>query len=233
MRLNLKKILITGTSRGIGKKLARYYLHKDYLVLGCSRSCSTIKSKNYKHFEIDINSEKEILDMFFFIKKNYKDLDYLINNSGIASMNNILLMPSYEIEKVINVNFKETLLCIREALKLMKKKKFGRVINISSIHSNLKIQGSALYSASKSATEIFTNISAQDSIRFGVTMNTIRLSIVEGEGLAEKIKDEKINEILNHTSTKRFINLNDITNTIDFFLKKESSSINGQVISIG
>ena len=84
-------MLITGTSKGIGKYLAEYYLDKKYTVVGCSRSDSNIANIGYKHFQLDIADEVAVKHMFHVIGKLYGRLDVLLNNAGIASMNHSML----------------------------------------------------------------------------------------------------------------------------------------------
>ena len=155
-----KNILITGTSKGIGKYLAEYYLGLGNFVVGCSRSSATISNKKYKHFCIDISNEQDVKNMFFFVKKELKCLHILINNAGVASMNHSLLTPVSTIKKLLYINVLGTYICCREAAKLMKKTNQGRIINFGSVATPLKLEGEAIYAATKAAvislTEVFS-----------------------------------------------------------------------------
>ena len=104
-------ILITGTSKGIGRYLVDYYLKKGSKVIGCSRSEVTNKNENYHHYQLDIANEKSIKDMFLDIRKKYKNIDVLINNAGLASMNHVLLTPGEKAKQIIE-SAKQ---CAREA----------------------------------------------------------------------------------------------------------------------
>ena len=147
----MKIFLITGTSRGIGKYLAEYYLKKGNKVIGTSRSKESIKNINYEHIIADVSNEKEILKIFRQIKQNYSQLDVLINNVGIASMNHSMLTPSETVSKIINLNVNSTFLCIREGVKLLRKSQSGRIINFTSVAVPLSLEGESIYAASKAA----------------------------------------------------------------------------------
>jgi 3-oxoacyl-[acyl-carrier protein] reductase len=89
----MKVIVITGTRKGIGKELAKYYLERGNIVIGCSRGEGSIEHKNYRHFCLDVSDEKAVVDMIKKTKKEFKKIDILLNNAGIAAMNHILTTP--------------------------------------------------------------------------------------------------------------------------------------------
>src|SRR2546428_13527312 len=91
--INSRVLLISGTSKGIGKYLAEYYLAKGDRVVGCSRGPAVIEHDDYRHFRLDVSDEAEVKQMLMEISRTYQRLDVLINNAGIASMNHILLTP--------------------------------------------------------------------------------------------------------------------------------------------
>ena len=72
-------IVITGTSKGIGLELAKYYLQKGHMVVGCARSQNDIKDKNYRHFVLDVSDERAVVDMIREIKTEFNKIDILIN----------------------------------------------------------------------------------------------------------------------------------------------------------
>lgn len=229
---NKKIILITGTSKGIGKYLAEYYCGKGHVVTGCSRNESEIKNDNYTHFLLDVTDGKKVKELFLHIRKNYDRLDVLINNAGIASMNHVMLTPSETVKKIFETNFTGTFLFCREAAKLMSKNKSGRIINFSSVAADLAIEGEAIYAASKSAVETFTKILSKELSAFGITANTIGLTPVKTD-LIKNVPVVKINNLLEKLTVKRFAEFTDISNITDFFIREESNFITGQHINLG
>jgi len=115
-------ILITGTSKGIGKYLSHYYASYGYDVIGCSRGKIDFKIENYRHFYLDISDENQLKEMFKAVKIEYGRLDALINNAGLTSTNYAMLLNADHIKSVYATNVIGTMLASREAIKIMKKK---------------------------------------------------------------------------------------------------------------
>ena len=230
--MNNKIILITGTRKGIGYYLANYYLNNNCIVIGCSRGDSDIKNKNYKHFTLDVSNEKDVKKMFSYIRKNYKRLDVLINNAGIASMNHLLLTPLKTIQKILTTNVVGSFLFCREASKIMKKNSFGRIINFSTVATPLKLEGESVYAASKAAIVNLTQILAFELADFGITVNSVGPTPVKTD-LIRSVPKEKIEALLARQAINRFGKFEDISNAIDFFIKHESDFITGQNIYLG
>ncbi|AYJ79294.1 oxidoreductase [Aliarcobacter cryaerophilus ATCC 43158] len=227
-----KVVVITGTSKGIGKALALYYLNKDFIVAGCSRSISLIEHPNYRHFELDITDEKNIVSMVRAIKKEFGTIDILINNAGIASMNHILTTSNESISKLFNTNFLGTFLFTREVAKVMMKEKYGRVINFSTVAKPLRLEGEAVYAASKAAIESFTQTSSKELSPFNITVNAIGPTPIQTD-LIKAVPKDKIEDLLNKQTIKRFGTFDDIINVCNFFIDDKSSFITGQIIYLG
>lgn len=227
-----KVILITGTSRGIGKYLAEYYCGKNFLTAGCSRSANAVSSGNYRHFIADVTDEISVKKMFIEIRKSYGRLDILINNAGIASMNHVLLTPLKTAENIIRTNFTAPFLFCREAARIMLKNKFGRIINLSSVAADINLEGEAVYAASKSALVSFTKTFSKEISGYGITVNSIGLTPVKTD-LIRNVPEEKMNELLSRLSQKRFAGFSDISNVTDFLISEDSGFITGQNINLG
>ncbi|MCR6587603.1 SDR family oxidoreductase [Campylobacter insulaenigrae] len=234
-----KIIIITGSRKGIGKELSEYYLKKNYIVCGCSRGKTSIKHENYRHFELDVCDEKAVVSMTRNIKKEFGKIDILINNAGIAAMNHILTTPFKSLENIFKTNFFGSFLFIREVSKIMNqtyKKETTpmpyRIVNFSTVAVALRLEGEAIYAASKAAICNLTQVCAKELSPFGITCNAIGPTPVPTD-LIKNIPTNKIQDLLNKQAIKRFGNFQDITNTIDFFINEKSNFITGQVIYLG
>lgn len=225
-------MLITGTRKGIGRFLSEYYLDKGYRVMGVSRSESDLSSENYTHFCADVADEKNIKQMFADIRKSHGRLDVLINNAGIASMNHSLLTPLKTVNKILNTNVIGTFLLCREAAKLMKKKKFGRIVNFSTVATPLKLEGEAIYAASKAAIVSLTEILSREFADYGITVNAVGPTPVKTD-LIKAVPKDKIDRLLARQAINRFGMFEDIGNVIDFYIREESSFVTGQNIYLG
>jgi len=227
-----KTILITGTSKGIGRFLAEYYSSSNFNVIGCSRSKAAFKNQNYKHFETDVTDEIKVKELFKYIRENFGHLNVLINNAGIASMNHVLLTPLSSVRKIFEVNFTGMFLFSREASKLMSKDRNGRIINLSTVAVDLNLEGEAVYTASKSAVVSFTKVLAKELSEYGITVNSVGLTPIKTD-LIKNIPKDKIESLLEKLTLKRFTENEDITNIIDFLIKDDSGFITGQNINFG
>jgi len=224
--------LITGTSRGIGRKLAEYYLDKGHSVYGCSKSKNNLTHKNYVHFTLDITDEDSVYSLFWELKKNRNCLDVLINNAAIASMNHSLLTPISTVRKILETNVTGTFIFSREAVKIMKKNNSGRIINFVTFAIPFKLEGEAIYAASKAAVVTLTEILSREYATFGITVNAIAPPATKTD-LIKGVSDEKINSLLNRQSIHRYGTAEEIANVIDFLIRPESGMINGQIIYMG
>jgi len=225
-------MVITGARKGIGKYITQYYINKGYIVFGCSRGKSDIEINNYHHFTLDVSDEDKVKKMFSEIRKDYGRLDVLINNAGIASMNHVLLSPLKKTKDIISTNFIGTFLFCREAGKIMKKNDLGRIINFTSIGTKLKIEGEAVYTASKAAVENLTEVLAREFSEYGITVNAVGPTPIKTD-LIRSVPKEKIQNIIKRQAIKELAENIDITNVTDFFIKPESRFITGQIIYLG
>lgn len=229
----MKIILVTGTSKGIGKALIQHYASNGFFVIGCSRSESKYQNDNYQHFCLNISDEKQVIEMFSEIRKKYKRLDIVINNAGVLSTNYSLLTPLKTVQDTFSINMFGAFLICRESVKLMKENSFGRIINMSSIAVPLSSPGSSVYSSSKAALEQFSKVFAKEISSFGITVNTLGLSFVKDSGMITQITEKVVSDTVNQTIMKSVISVEDIINAIDFIINEKSKMITGQTLYLG
>ena len=226
-------ILITGDRKGIGRYLSEYYLEKGMTVIGCSRSETDLKHKNYEHFCLDVSDEKAVKKMYGEIRQTHGRLDVLINNAGVdLSFAPILLVPYKSALRTVEINLLGTFLMSREAAKIMMKNSFGRIINFSSMLVKHEIKGTAIYTASKSAIISFTRVMAKEVYGYNITCNIIAPSAIKTD-LMDSIDKDVLRDVLKRNAIQELCKTEDISNTIDWFIKTTSNSITGQIIYLG
>ena len=228
------KILISGTSKGIGRYLAEYY-SKDpgNTVFGCSRSDAGFDSNNYTHFKLDISQPKDVSEMFSTIRRSHGSIDVLINNAGInITPSPFMLVPPEKMREVFDVNFFAAVNMCRESVKLMMSGSFGRIINIGSMAVKHEVEGETIYTASKSALTSFTRVLAKEVFKMGITCNMVSPSAIETD-LSENINKEALQEVLNRNAINEYGIMEDVSNTIDWLILPTSGSVTGQVIYLG
>ena len=227
-----KVILITGTRKGIGKELAKYYLSLGCIVVGCSRGPGTIVNSDYRHHELNVSNEKNVVKMVRATKKEFSRIDILLNNAGIASMNHFLTTSYNTVQNIFNTNFLGTFIFSREVSKVMMKQKYGRIVNYTTVASALRLEGEAVYAASKGAIENFTQTISKEVAPYNITVNAIGPTPVETD-LIKTVPKDKIAALLDKQAIKRFGTFEDIKNVIDFFIDDKSEFITGQIIYLG
>jgi 3-oxoacyl-[acyl-carrier protein] reductase len=224
--------VITGTRKGIGKFLAQSYLQQGHDVIGCSRKPGSIVHDNYLHYKLDVADELAVVQTVRDVKKRFSRIDVLINNAGMASMNHLMLTPLKTLQNLLTTNVVGTFLFTREVAKVMQKNKYGRIVNFTTVAVPLRLEGEAVYGASKAAVENFTEVSSRELAEFGITVNAVGPTPVETD-LIKNVPQDKINALLERQAVKRFGRFEDILNVINFFIHPDSSFVTGQILYLG
>ena len=230
--MGTKCTLITGTRRGIGRFLAEHYVRQGHRVIGCSRSKPDWELENYQHFEVDVADEHAVCGLFSQIRKHYGGLDHLINNAGIASMNHCVLTPLETVQRVLSTNVCGTFLFCREAAKVMGRRRWGRIVNLTSVAVPLKLEGEAVYVASKAAVLSLTHVLARELGPLGITVNALGPTPIETD-LISAVPPAKIQALVDRQAIHRKGEFRDVANVVDFYLRPESDFITGQVLYLG
>ena len=225
-------VLITGSSRGIGRFLVDHFLERGALVEGCARHPVDWERLGYTHHRVDVTDESQVKAMLSSIHRRHGRLDIAINNAGIAAMNHALLMPGETARQILHVNVLGSFLVCREAAKLMRRRSYGRIVNFSTIAVPLRLEGEALYAAAKSAVEMLTRVLAREFAPFGITVNAIGPTPIETD-LIRGVPREKLQQIIDHLAIRRFGTFRDVAHVIDFFVHPASDYITGQVLYLG
>ena len=224
--------LITGTRKGIGRFLAEHYLAQGHVVYGCSRGEPDWSAPGYTHFVADVSDEQQAKSVFGDIRRQQGRLDNLLNNAGVASMNHSLLTPISTVRKVLETNVVGCFLFCREAVKLMKKHRYRRIVNFSPVAVPMKLEGEAAYVASKAAVEGLTNVLSREFGSLGVTVNTVGPVPIETD-LIRSVPEDKIQDIVDRQTIKRLGRFEDVANVTDFFLQQDSDFVTGQHVYLG
>ncbi|MGF1484176.1 MAG: SDR family NAD(P)-dependent oxidoreductase [Opitutales bacterium] len=225
-------MLITGSRKGIGRELAERYLDAGWTVAGCSRDTADWSHPSYRHFCLDVADEPEVVKMVRAVAKELGGLDVLLNNAGIASMNHVLLTPVTSARRILETNFVGSFLFCREAAKVMSRRKSGRIVNFCTVATPLRLEGEALYAASKAAIVNFTEIMARELGPTGVTVNAVGPTPVPTD-LIRNVPKAKMDALLARQAIQRFGTVEDVANVVDFFIRPESAFITGQVLYLG
>ncbi|MBK6486947.1 MAG: SDR family oxidoreductase [Gemmatimonadetes bacterium] len=221
--------VVTGARKGIGRHLAESLLGAGYRVLGCGRGAEGWEADGFAYHVVDVADEAQVLPFMRHVTQAYGRLDALINCAALASMNHTILTPVSSVEKMLRVNVTGTFLMSRESAKLMRKRRFGRIVNVSSAVVPLRLSGEAAYLASKSAVQTLSQVMARELSEFGITVNVVAPGPTDTD-MIRGVPKAKIDELTQQFFNKRLTTLDDIANVVHFFLRPGSGGVTGQVI---
>jgi 3-oxoacyl-[acyl-carrier protein] reductase len=227
-----RRVLITGATRGIGRFLAEHYLAQGDTVIGCGRSAAAIEHPQYSHHAVDVTSEAAVTAMFGAVRSAHDGLDVLINNAGAASMNAFSLTPPATARRIVDINVIAPMLLTHGATRLMRRSAAGRIVNLTTIAVPLRLEGEAVYAASKAAIESFTRVVAKELGPMGITCNAVGPSVIKTR-LTEGVPADKLARLIASQAIRRQAEPADVANVIDFFLRPESGMITGQIVYLG
>ncbi len=231
--------VVTGAARGIGLAIANSLLRDGFLVLATDIDETALNQADYESQEADrilripcdVSRERDVLLLFKEIESRFDSLGVLVNNAGIQTHELVEEMDENSWDRTIQVNLKSVFLCTRSAIPLMKKTRWGRIINISSMSSVRGSYRHAHYCASKAGVVGFTKAAALEVGEFNITSNVICPGTIETRMIEEtmKIKREKW---LEEIPMKRFGKPEYIADMASFLASDKASWITGQSIHV-
>jgi meso-butanediol dehydrogenase / (S,S)-butanediol dehydrogenase / diacetyl reductase len=183
--------LVTGGGRGIGAGIAQSLARAgadvviaDVTAALANEGSEAIKAIGRKSAAIvvDVREQKSVQAMVDSIEKQFGKLDIAVNNAGIVSLGAIAELTVPQWDEVMNVNLRGVFLCTQAEVALMRKKKYGRIINTSSIAGKVGFPNLSHYSATKFGVIGFTNAVAKEVAKEGITVNAVCPGIV-GTGM--------------------------------------------------
>jgi 3-oxoacyl-[acyl-carrier protein] reductase len=156
----------------------------------------------------------------------------VINNAAVLTSQYAMIMPPSAAQEMLNVNLLGPFLVSREAAKMMRRLRWGRIVNIGSMAASLEPIGDSIYAATKAGVATLANVLAKELGPLGVTCNTLAVTAIDSDMLAQLPRD-KVAAIIDRLPVPRFAAADDILNVIDFLLSERSGYITAQTIWLG
>ena len=241
MKLKNKNILITGSTRGIGKAIAIACLEECANVILHGTSQDRIDSlvdelrQNFKTtivgYKANISDSTECQNLVKKGIENLGKIDILINNAGITKDNLVLRMTFEDWQNVINTNLNSAFYMIKSCSRHFIKNKSGNIINVSSVVGIMGNAGQANYAASKAGIHGLTKSIAKEFGQKNIRCNAIAPGFIQTD-MIKSLPDEYINNIISKIPVKRLGETTDVSKLVLFLASDESNYITGQVISV-
>ena len=225
-----KKLFVTGGTGSIGSSICDYFNDN-----GCKEIYSTTtnleKIKQNREFikfkEFDLNlASKSNLDLLFDL-----DIDYLVLNAGLNKDNIFLRMSSDDWNNVINVNLNSSFYLLKHFIKRMVKKRFGRIVFISSVVAYTGNPGQVNYTASKAAISGIVKSLALELSSRNITVNSVAPGFIKSN-MTDDLNDSQKNVILDRIPMKKLGNPLDIAKAVGFLCSNNADYITGQTIHV-
>ena len=236
MNLKNKKILITGATGGIGNCIVEKLNSFDSKIIATGTNEEKLENLKKKFPKIYIEKfkldEHEKIDEFInSVEKKLDGLDILVNNAGITLDNLSIRLSEEHWKKVLDINLTSTFLMCKAAIKKMLRKKYGKIINITSIVGHTGNLGQANYSASKAGIVAFSKSLAIEYAKKNININCVSPGFIKTE-MTEKINEEFRKSLINKIPSGKLGTGEDVSNCVAFLASDLSNYINGETIHV-
>lgn len=233
VRYDGKVVLVTGARRGLGAVIVDHFEQRGAQVVGFSRHVDDIpKSDRRVDVAVDVGDAGSVSAGFEEIRKHFGKLDICINNAAVLTSQYAMILPAASAQAMVETNLLGTFLVSREAAKLMRKGRWGRIVSVSSMAVALEPMGDSVYAATKAAVTTLANIMAKELATTNITCNTIGVTAFETDMLRQLPRD-KVDAVLATLPLARMATSEDVAHVLDFFCGPGSGCITAQTVYLG
>lgn len=237
-----QNVIITGASRGIGKGIARAFLQAGAHIIGTyhSNEEAVIQFKQENEAfrdkidfqKFNVAQEEEVANFFKYLEEKYDNqIQVVVNNSGIRKDNLIAMMKSEEWHQVLETNLSGAFYMCKFAVLAMMRKRYGRIINITSPSGKHGFPGQTNYSASKAGLIGLTRSLAKEVASRKITVNCVSPGFIDTDLIGD-LNDELKQEYLKTIPMKRFGSVDEVSHAVLFLSSAQASYITGAVLEV-
>ncbi len=235
-----KTVLVTGASRGIGKAIAVKFAKKNYnVVISCIRNEERLMQtkKEIESYQVpclaymgDMGEPDSCKELFEQTKKQFGTLDVLVNNAGISYIGLLQDMNVTDWERVVRTNLTSVFNCSRLAIPGMVARKYGKIINISSVWGNVGASCEVAYSATKGGVNAFTKALARELAPSNIQVNAVACGAIDTE-MNQFLEEEELIALIDSIPSGRLGRAEEVADLV-YHLAYKSSYLTGQVIGL-
>ena len=234
-------VIVTGGTRGIGKSIAESFLKAGARVIVTYSSNEAAASKfkqdndqfaeNVDVQKCDVAKYKEVENLFEYIDRKYEGFEVLINNAGIRKDAVLAMMKESEWHDVLDVNLSGVFFMCKFAVMSLMRKRYGRIINITSPSGKYGFEGQANYAASKAGIIALTKSLSKEVARRGITVNCVSPGFIATE-LIQDLPKELRDSYTAQVPMKRFGKPEEVAACVLFLASREASYVNGSTLEV-
>jgi 3-oxoacyl-[acyl-carrier protein] reductase len=234
-------VIVTGGTRGIGKAIAESFLKAGAKVivtyLANEASAAQFEQDNSQFAEnidiqkLDVTKYKDVEKFFKYIDTKYGGLEVLVNNAGIRKDSVLAMMKESDWHDVMNVNLVGIFYMCKFAVMSLMRKRYGRIINISSVMERYGFEGQANYAASKAGLSALTKSLSKEVATRGITVNCVSPGFIATE-LIQDLPDKLREAYLARIPLKRFGSTEEVAACVLFLASKEASYVTGSTLEV-
>jgi acetoacetyl-CoA reductase len=239
-KLNKRIVLVTGATGGLGTAMCKELYKDGYRVVGnyhtkekAEKWMSTMKAEGFdiQLFYGDVSDFNSTGEMIKKIESEVGPIDTLVNNAGITRDGRLLNMKPEDWHAVINTNLNSVFNCTKHVLQGMVDRKFGRIINISSVNGQRGQFGQTNYSAAKAGMHGFTKSLAMEVAKYGITVNTISPGYI-GTDMVMAVPQKVLDQIVAQVPMGRLGGTHEVAHLVSFLASEATSFVTGANYSI-
>lgn len=233
--------VVTGASRGIGKGIALALAKEGATVVINYNSRADAAEAVVKEitdnggtamaFQADVSNDEQADALIKAATKTYDKIDILVNNAGTTRDNVIMMMKPDDFDTVINTNLRSTWLCCKAAVRSMMRKRYGRIINITSVSGIAGQAGQTNYSASKAGIIGLTKSLAREVASRNVTVNAVAPGFVLTD-LTKDLPQELTNQLNDFIPLGRWGDVEEVAHAVTFLASEQAGYITGHVLNV-
>ncbi len=238
---NKRVAIVTGGTRGMGQAVSIRLAKEGNTVIALYNSNKKSAEETKKQLteiskdcdvkSVDVSDYNSVTSAIKEIGEKYGRIDILVNNAGIFDFNFIEDTTPEYLEKVLNVNFKSQFYTIKAVLPYMKKNKYGRIANASSISGSFSDVGLIAYAASKASVNMMTKIASAELAPHNITVNAYAPGIIHTD-MTDAMIQERGNIQVEQISAHRFGTGEDVAALVAFLVSEEAGYVTGEIIGV-
>lgn len=237
--LSQKKILVTGSSRGIGAGIARLLAHEGAQVAITYSSSeaqarevlASLEGTGHMMVPLQVSDEESVSKAFAAVLEKFGQIDGLVNNAGITKDNLLLRMKADDFQSVMDINLKGTFLCTKAVIKPMMKARGGSIVNITSVVGEQGNAGQANYAASKAGTEGFSKSIAKEVASRQIRVNCVAPGFIVTD-MTDKLSEDQKKAIIQNVPLESLGSTDDVAHAVAFLLSDKARYITGHTLSV-